>query len=782
MFDVRTFSLAEMFSCSAELRALGEDSSDGDDAAKRVVSYLFEQLQHSNTGGPECVLVRLFRAQALSALDEKDAAIVARVLGPDADPETPCLSLRATRGVKREWNDPALSRKHGLIPIQSMSSSSEMPMVTRLVSELGLLTPSSKPLTTPDERDPFFNVFHVEEARGSPLVPDQSDFVEPYGVESVLGFGGAVPPSRMFAVVLFTNIAIPKATADLFRALAPSVGLALLSPERDLVSLKACVRSYKLIVRHHEEVALRHHQQLRQFAEELTTSLAERQRFEALVENSSDFIGISKPDGAGIYLNPAARRLVGLSREFDVTKTNLADYYVPEARAQILEQLIPMTLTEGQWACETSLRNWKTGALIPVSNRSFTIRETQTGRLLGMGVVLRDISKKRADDEERERLLASAESARAAEQAASRAKDDFLASLGHELRNPLSPILTSVELMKLRGEQSREREIIERQAVHLARLVDDLLDVARIARGKLEVQRKPVEIAGVVRRAVEIVSPMFDRREQRIVVDVPSEGLIVNADTGRLAQVVSNLLDNASKYSAPGSEVLLHAERVGEHLRIRVRDHGIGVAPEVLDTIFDAFVQHRRCEARSPGLGLGLAIVRNLVALHDGTVHVHSKGPGMGSEFVVELPLIVTASISAPENDARTNPLLGDEHVKRVLVVDDNEDAARVLREALKELGHEVMVATDGPSALELVEDFKPEVALLDIGLPGMDGYELARRLRRLPGMPAGLRLVAVSGFGQKDDRQRSLEAGFADHLIKPVRLEALMNAVRCAA
>jgi len=785
VFDLRSFSLDDMYRCSAELRAVGEASRDADDAAGRTVSYLFDQLRLPETNAPECQLVRLFRTRRLASLGEGDAAELVRLSGSEVGPDTLCLSLRASRGVALEWNDPALSRRHRVIPLTCMEAVARMPMVAGLISQLGmpsLAHLSGSPASQRDsERFPLFNVFHVGEARGSPLVPDQKGFVEPYRVESVLGFGGMLPPSELFVVILFANVAIPRATADLFRTIAPSVGLALLSPERDIASLETRIRAYELIVRHHEEVALNHHRQLEQIAGKLAASLAERQQFEALVENSSDFIGMATPDARVVYLNPAARQMVGLSPTFDVTTLRVEDFYAGDDRSRMENEAIPVTIAEGHWADELLLRRFDTGKVVPVSNRQFTVREPETGRVLGIGGVLRDVSAKRREAEERERLLACAEQARAEAMAASRAKDEFLAALGHELRNPLSPILTAVELMKLRGARSREQEVIERQAVHLARLVDDLLDISRIARGKIEVHKRPVEIAAVVAHAVERVSPAFAQRKQQLVVEVPEEGLLVDADPERLSQVVSNLLDNGSKYSASGTEVRLYAERAGEQLRLHVCDHGMGIAPDMLDAIFESFVQQREGApaAQSSGLGLGLAIARSLVTLHDGWVYARSEGLGKGSEFIVELPLIsAAAKLAAPAPSTGAWHPRAAEQTKRVLLVDDNTDAANVLGDALSELGLEVLVASDGPSALEIARQFRPEVALLDIGLPAMDGYELASRLRRLPGMPDDLRLVAVSGYGQESDRRRSLEAGFSAHLVKPVRLEALMEAV----
>ncbi|HEY2736306.1 MAG TPA: hybrid sensor histidine kinase/response regulator, partial [Polyangiales bacterium] len=352
---------------------------------------------------------------------------------------------------------------------------------------------------------------------------------------------------------------------------------------------------------------------------------------------------------------------------------------------------------------------------------------------------------------ERELLLNSELAARAEAEAANRAKDEFLAMLGHELRNPLSPILTALGLMRLRGEHSREHAVIERQVGHLVRLVDDLLDVSRITRGKIELRLAPVELSSIVQRAVEIASPLLERRNQRLEMAVPEAGLVVDADADRLAQVVANLLTNASKYSPLGAHIWISAQPLDARVWLRVRDEGIGIAPDMLESVFTAFVQHpQSLDRASGGLGLGLAIVQSLMRLHGGQVEARSGGLGKGSEFVASLPLSaasIRASQPPPMAAGRTKS--GPVEPFRILVVDDNEDAAELLADALARLGYTTRVAHDGPSALELAESFRPSIALLDIGLPVMDGYELAQRLLALPGFERTPRLIAVTGYGQ---------------------------------
>ena len=363
---------------------------------------------------------------------------------------------------------------------------------------------------------------------------------------------------------------------------------------------------------------------------------------------------------------------------------------------------------------------------------------------------------------------------------ANRAKDDFLAMLGHELRNPLAPILTALQLVKLRGVEAveRERAIIERQVRHLVGLVDDLLDVSRITRGRLELSRERIEIADVVSRAIEIASPLLEQHRHFLELDVP-RGLIVYGDAGRLAQVVANLLTNAAKYTEPGGQIYVSAAHDGDELLLRVRDTGVGIEPDILPRIFDRFVQQRQTLARSQGgLGLGLAIVRSLVELHGGTVTVTSQGRGHGSEFVVRLPLAadVTVHHTAAVGAASSGSALGTG--ARVLIVDDNQDAAAMLSTLLREFGYETRVAFDGPTALTAAETFEPDLALLDLGLPVMDGFELAHRFRRDVKLER-TRLIAVTGYGQQADRDASREAGFAAHIVKPVDAAVLRELLK---
>jgi len=367
--------------------------------------------------------------------------------------------------------------------------------------------------------------------------------------------------------------------------------------------------------------------------------------------------------------------------------------------------------------------------------------------------------------------------ARREAEVANRAKDEFLAMLGHELRNPLAPILTALELMRLRGIQGgeRERAVIERQVTHVVGLVDDLLDVSRITQGKIQLKKERIELSDALAKAIEMVSPLLEQNRHELRVDVPRHSLAMDADPARLAQVISNLLTNAAKYTKPGGRITVTGQEDGDHVVLRVRDTGIGIDAEMLPRIFDLFTQERQALDRSQGgLGLGLAIVRSLVNLHDGSVSAASEGQGRGTEFTVRLPR--AARSSAGDGAGRRRTASGAEargEARRILIVDDNEDAAMMLVEMLAACGYSARCAHDAPSALQVAEAFDPDVAVLDIGLPVMDGFELARKFGEHPRMRR-TRLVAVTGYGQEQDRARSGAAGFLAHLVKPVDLEQL--------
>jgi PAS domain S-box-containing protein len=374
---------------------------------------------------------------------------------------------------------------------------------------------------------------------------------------------------------------------------------------------------------------------------------------------------------------------------------------------------------------------------------------------------------------ERARLLDEARAAKDAAERASRVKDEFLAMLGHELRNPLAPIVTAVQMMdgSTSTEFLRERKVITRQVQHLGRLVDDLLDVPRIASGQVGLNIAALPVADVVARAVEMARPLIEERKHSLDVTL-ERGLFVRADAVRLAQVLANLLNNAAKYTPSGGHVAIAAAREGNEIVFHVRDDGVGIASDLLPRVFDLFVQGTQAPNRPHGgLGLGLAIVKNLVSLHGGSVEAKNLPEG-GTDVTVRLP--GAAEVPTAAESTRGSPIPGQAR-RDVLVVDDNCDAAEMLEMALSGVGYAVRVAADGESALELIAAHPPDIAVLDIGLPGIDGYELARRTRLAS--PETI-LVALSGYGQATDRERSRQAGFAVHLVKPVDLKALTRAI----
>jgi signal transduction histidine kinase/ActR/RegA family two-component response regulator len=354
-------------------------------------------------------------------------------------------------------------------------------------------------------------------------------------------------------------------------------------------------------------------------------------------------------------------------------------------------------------------------------------------------------------------------------------KDEFLAILAHELRNPLAPLRNALHILRVTRTPDRLQEMMERQVQQMVHLVDDLLEVSRITRGKIELRKEPVELASLVRNAIETSGPIIEASRHELTVSLPADPLVLDGDPVRLAQVISNLLNNAAKYTDPGGSIWLTAAREGSEAVVRVRDNGIGIPSDMLPRIFEMFAQVDRSIGRSQGgLGIGLTLVRSLVELHGGSIAASSAGSGHGSEFAVRLPL----ASSRPDDPVEQSLIRDDQAINvprlRLLVVDDNEDAAETLGLLLELNGNDVRIAHDGSSALATIGDYKPSVVLLDIGMPGMDGYEVARRVRAQPEWK-DLVLIALTGWGQEEDRRRSQEAGFNHHLTKPVDLDILL-------
>jgi signal transduction histidine kinase len=374
------------------------------------------------------------------------------------------------------------------------------------------------------------------------------------------------------------------------------------------------------------------------------------------------------------------------------------------------------------------------------------------------------------------------EATTAALREADRRKDEFLAMLAHELRNPLAPIRTAVQLLRLKelpeAHSIRARDTIDRQVEHLVCLIDDLLDVSRITRGMITLQREPVPAGAIVARAIETTRPAIDAKRHELVLDLADDPLTVEGDRTRLVQIVGNILHNATKFMDPGGRIVLRVARQDGSAVFTVKDDGIGIPIDRIDRVFDLFTQVHGGDGAQGGLGIGLALVRRLVEMHGGTVAARSEGLGRGTEVRVSLPL---AAVTLPAAEPVAPPVAGDplpaQERRRILVADDNGDAAGSLALRLELAGHEVRTAGDGLEALAVARSFQPEVVLLDLGMPAMDGYETARHLRRLSwGKQA--RLIALTGWGQQQDRIRTAEAGFDIHLVKPVSEVDLFQAI----
>jgi PAS domain S-box-containing protein len=504
----------------------------------------------------------------------------------------------------------------------------------------------------------------------------------------------------------------------------------------------------------------------RQRQYQIRDHLAERERnFEtqallaAIVTSSDDAIVSKTMEGIILTWNAGAERLFGYSAAETIGRP--ITMLIPPER-QHEEPLLLERLGRGERIEHyETVRIAKDGRRLDISLTLSPMRDAN-GTIIGASKVARDISqRKRAEEALRD---------------ADRRKDEFLAILAHELRNPLAPIRNSLHILRLTNQHDpaaeRVGEMMDRQVNHMVRLVDDLMEVSRITRGKIELRKEPVEVAGVVRSAVETSRPHIEAAGHQLALALPPDPLMLDGDPVRLTQVVANLLNNAAKYTEAGGQIWLTVRREGDRVAISVRDTGRGIPPDMLPRVFELFMQLDRNDAGSQGgLGIGLTLVKNLVEMHGGSVRAHSEGIGRGSEFVVRLPLAATPR---PEGflgpKARSSAVLAP---RRVLVVDDNRDAADTMGMLLKLLGADVLVVYNGPDALQAVTTYQPAVVLLDIGMPGMDGYEVARRIRQQP-ISQDVRLIALTGWGQESDRNRSQAAGFDYHLIKPADVSVL--------
>lgn len=481
-------------------------------------------------------------------------------------------------------------------------------------------------------------------------------------------------------------------------------------------------------------------------------SMEARNRLAAIVESSDDAIIGNSLDGIITSWNRGAQRLYGYTADEIVGKplSLLVPPDHPDEVPTMMEQV-----GHGEYIEHfETVRVRKDGTHLDVSLSISPIRDSE-GKIIGASKIARDITARKQED---------------------RRKNEFLALLAHELRNPLAPLRNGLQIMRLssddRNAVQAARNMMERQLEHLVRLVDDLLDVSRISRGKLELRKERLSLASVVENALEVCGPLAREHDQELVVTLPDEPLYVDADKTRLVQAHCNLLSNSVKYSERGGQIWLSVERDEDQAVIRVKDNGIGIPPENLPTIFELFTQvDRSLEKSQGGLGVGLTIVKRLVEMHGGSVEAFSEGAGQGSEFIVRLPIAMTVVKEQRRIDETESPSKPPR--RRVLVVDDNADAASSLAMILKLTGNEVRTAHDGVEAVQAADEYRPDVILLDIGMPRMNGYDACRHIREKSWGRQPF-IVALTGWGQEDDKQRSREAGFDSHLVKPVEPAAL--------
>jgi PAS domain S-box-containing protein len=492
------------------------------------------------------------------------------------------------------------------------------------------------------------------------------------------------------------------------------------------------------------------------------------QRYREIVETAEEGIATHDPDGTITYVNQRMADMLGYSRQEIIGRSSL-DFVDEEEREAVIKARESLK-REGSFSAERKLRRKDGSILWTLCNVS--PRGDVAGNFVGYLAMHTDLSEWKKAQE-------SLQNANERLREADRRKDEFLAMLAHELRNPLAAISSALELLRLRGSpdptNKRAKEAAARQAGHMARLLDDLLDVARVTQGKIALSKEPIPLVSFLESAIEASNPFMDARKHQLYVLHPRESMRVHGDRVRLTQAVANLLHNSAKYTPPGGEIFLTVQREGEYAVISVRDNGIGIDQNLLPNVFDLFIQGSRSPDRAEGgLGVGLTLTKSIAELHGGRVEARSGGIGLGSEFRIVLPLL------PPVDKQATHAGLDESKASkrvRILVVDDNVDSAEMLSVLLEMEGHEVLIANSGQTGIALALQSVPDVALVDIGMPGMDGYKVAQRMRASPELKE-MALIAVSGYGQLEDLNKSREAGFDDHLVKPVDLETLKRVV----
>jgi PAS domain S-box-containing protein len=488
---------------------------------------------------------------------------------------------------------------------------------------------------------------------------------------------------------------------------------------------------------------------------------SERQKLVTLVENSTDFIGICDMNAVPIFVNRAGLQMIGLDSLEEARTVLVTDFFFSEDEPRVNE-LFREVLAKGHAEMDVRFRHFKTGQALWMSYKVLRLDDAR-GQPVAIATVSQDVTERRRMEDSLRRLAADLAEA-------DRRKDEFLATLAHELRNPLAPLTNTLEILKRSSSPDesvrRGLDTMERQLEQLVRLVDDLLDLSRITHNRIDLRKRPVDLASVLRQARLAAQPLADAARHTIEVTVPSEPIYLHADPVRLTQVFGNLLNNSCKYTPPGGTIRVSAQRDDQSAVVTVTDTGIGIPRDKLASIFDMFSQvDQSLEQSQGGLGIGLTLVKRLVEMHSGSVEAQSAGEGHGSAFVVRLPAALdVAQVARPATpETQTSSA-----THRILVVDDNEDSADSLAMLLQLTGHEVFIAHDGHGALDAAEQHRPGVVLLDIGLPSLNGYDVCRRIRQQP-WGKTMVLIALTGWGQDEDRRRSQEAGFDGHLVKPV-------------
>jgi PAS domain S-box-containing protein len=496
---------------------------------------------------------------------------------------------------------------------------------------------------------------------------------------------------------------------------------------------------------------------------------SDRQMFVTLVENSTDFISICDLDGVPFFINRAGLEMVGLESIDEAKAIRVQDFFFPEDQPKIMNEFFPEVLEKSNGEIEIRFRHFKTGEARWMAYKVLTLTDA-ANKPIALATVSQDFTERKRLEDNLRRLAVDLSHA-------DRRKNEFLATLAHELRNPLAPMSNMLEVVKRADGNNevlkRAHETLERQLAQMVRLVDDLLDLNRITHDRLELRRSEVELSSVVQQAVEVARPLVDTAGHHLTVDLPDEPIYLYADRARLAQLFGNLLNNSCKYTRPEGRVSLSAERAGDEVVVTVKDNGAGIPPDKLESIFDMFMQVDSTSDRSQGgLGIGLTLVKRLTEMHGGSIEARSAGEGQGSEFIVRLPVLSRAADAA---EAGPDVESGSQPQRRVLIVDDNRDSADSLAMLMEITGNKTYRAHDGVEAVAAIEKHRPEVVLLDIGLPGLDGHEVCRRVREQP-WGKEIVMIALTGWGQDDDRRKSEEAGFNGHLVKPVDYDQLLE------